>query len=374
MKLNKEIPIVDSSEQNFIKDLKQIILSARDKAYSAINFAQVEANWLLGKRLIEQEQQGTKRAEYGKYILVIASQELTKIFGKGFSTTNLKNFRKFYQLFGREEKGQAAPDLLLSPKGQALPDQLFADQHQLALLSWTHYERLIRIENKKEREWYMKEASEQSWSYRTLDRNISTQYYRRLLASQQKEPVINEMQKKTNEFQNDKLEFIKNPSVLEFLNLPASMAYTEKELEKALIDNLQTFLLELGKGYAFVERQQLVRTEISDFYVDLVFYNYILKCFFIIELKTDKITHQDIGQLDMYVRMYDDLKRGVGDNPTIGILLCTETDKVIARYSVLAENKQLFATKYMPYLPSEKELEAEIEKQKLIFQQRRENE
>lgn len=265
------------------------------------------------------------------------------------------------------------PDLFEKQFGQALTDQSFQSTQQIRMLSWTHYERLIRIENKKERDWYMKEAAEQSWSYRTLDRNISTQYYYRLLASQQKEPIIQEMQEKAQAFQNNKLEFIKNPSVLEFLNLPANMGYSEKELEKALIDNLQNFLLELGKGYAFVERQQLVRTETADFYIDLVFYNYILKCFVIIELKTDKITHQDIGQLDMYVRMYDDLKRSETDNPTIGILLCTETDKTIARYSVLAENRQLFATKYMPYLPSEKDLEAEIERQKLIFQQRREN-
>ena len=213
----------------------------------------------------------------------------------------------------------------------------------------------------------MKEASEQMWSYRTLDRNISTLYYRRLLASQIKEPVVKEMQEKTAAFQNDKLEFIKNPSVLEFLGLPSSKGYTENTLEQAIIDQMQNFLLELGKGFSFVARQQHIKTETQDFYIDLVFYNYILKCFVIIELKTHELTHQDIGQLDMYVRMYDDLKKREDDNPTIGILLCTETDKTIARYSVLNGNRQLFASKYLPYLPTEKELEEEIERQKALI-------
>ena len=225
----------------------------------------------------------------------------------------------------------------------------------------------MRITSDEERNWYMKEASEQMWSYRTLDRNISTLYYRRLLASQIKEPVVKEMQEKTAAFQNDKLEFIKNPSVLEFLGLPSSKGYTENTLEQAIIDQMQNFLLELGKGFSFVARQQHIKTETQDFYIDLVFYNYILKCFVIIELKTHELTHQDIGQLDMYVRMYDDLKKREDDNPTIGILLCTETDKTIARYSVLNGNRQLFASKYLPYLPTEKELEEEIERQKALI-------
>jgi predicted nuclease of restriction endonuclease-like (RecB) superfamily len=205
------------------------------------------------------------------------------------------------------------------------------------------------------------------WSVRTLDRNISTLYYHRLLSSQIKEPVVNEMIENTKTLQQDAFEFIKNPSVLEFLNLPNSLSYTEQALEKALITNLQKFILELGKGFAFVERQQLIKTETANFFIDLVFYNYILKCFVIIDLKTSKITHQDVGQLDMYVRMYDDLKKQDTDNPTIGILLCTETDKTIAKYSVLAENKQLFATKYLPYLPTEQELIDEIEREKTML-------
>jgi predicted nuclease of restriction endonuclease-like (RecB) superfamily len=227
----------------------------------------------------------------------------------------------------------------------------------------------LRVADAQARMYYITEAANQNWSVSTLDRNISTLYYQRLISSQLKESVENEMQNNTAALQNDNFEFIKNPSVMEFLNLPSNKGYTELELEKALIDNLQKFLLEMGKGYAFVERQQLIRTETADFYIDLVFYNYILKCFVIIELKTNKITHKDIGQLDMYVRMYDDLKKQVTDNSTIGILLCTETDNVIAKYSVLSQNQQLFATKYMPYLPTEAELIAEIEREKLIIKQ-----
>jgi predicted nuclease of restriction endonuclease-like (RecB) superfamily len=225
----------------------------------------------------------------------------------------------------------------------------------------------MRVENKDAQKYYLKETAENNWSVRTLDRNISTLYYNRLLSSQIKEPVIKEMQEKTTEFQQDKMEFIKNPAVLEFLGLPDNKGYTEPDLEQAIINEMKKFLLELGKGFAFVERKQHMRTETQDFYIDLVFYNYMLKCFVIVELKTHKITHQDIGQLDMYVRMYDDLKRTKEDNPTIGILLCTETDKTIAKYSVLNENKQLFANKYLSYLPTEEELAAEIERQKALF-------
>jgi predicted nuclease of restriction endonuclease-like (RecB) superfamily len=222
----------------------------------------------------------------------------------------------------------------------------------------------MRVSSPEARAWYFREAAEQSWDVRTLDRNISTQYFERLLISQVKKPVIKEMRSKTGKYQKDKLEFIKNPSVLEFLGLPGKTGYSEAVLEKAIIDHLQQFILELGKGFAFVERQQLIRTETSDYYVDMVFYNYILKCFVLIDLKTSRITHQDVGQMDMYVRMYDELKRNEGDNPTIGILLCSETDKDIARYSILKGNEHLFATKYKLYLPTEEELRIEIEREK----------
>ena len=250
----------------------------------------------------------------GKEIIKNLSGVLTAEFGKGFSKRSLWEMRQFYILFSDYQKVRT----------------LFAQ------LSWSHFQRVIKVQDEKARTYYLTEAAQNMWSVRTLDRNISTLYYNRLIASQEKELVIQEMKEKTANLQVT--EFIKNPTVLEFLNLPTNLSYTETELEKALIDNLQKFIMELGKGFAFVARQEHIRTELSDFYIDLVFYNYILKCFVIIELKTEKLTHQDIGQLDMYVRMYDDLKKQEGDNPTIGLLLCTETDGVVAKYSVLHEN------------------------------------
>jgi len=337
--------MIQQTDNYFISEIKQILSIARQKAYSAVNFAMVEAYWLIGKRIVEEEQQGKERAAYGEEILKTLSVELIKEYGKGFGIRNLWDFRKFYLTFTELEI-----------------------MHTLcAQLSWSHIRLIMRVEKKNAQQYYLKEAAENHWSVRTLDRNISSLYYHRLLSSQIKEPVVQEMLEKTKDSQQDKLEFIKNPAVLEFLGLPNNKGYSESVLEQAIINEIQKFLLELGKGFAFVERQQLVRTETQDFYIDLVFYNYILKCFVLIELKTKKITHQDIGQLDMYVRMYDDLRKTEEDNPTIGILLCTETDKTIARYSVLNENKQLFASKYLSYLPTEEELVAEIERQKTLL-------
>lgn len=333
------------TSSQYINDIKQIFSTARQKAYQAVNSAMVEAYWKIGERIVLEEQNGQSRAEYGKEIIKNLSVELTAEFGKGFTERNLRNFRQFYLEF----------------------QQLEIWKSVISKLSWTHFQRVLKVTNSQARQYYLTEAAENGWSVRTLDRNISTLYYDRLLLSQNKEMVRQEMQEKTTALQAT--DFIKSPTVLEFLNLPTSMAYSEAELEKALIDNLQQFMLELGKGFAFVARQQHIRTELSDFFIDLVFYNYILKCFVIVELKTDKLTHQDIGQLDMYVRMYDDLKKQPDDNPTIGLLLCTETDSVVAKYSVLHQNSQLFASKYMQYLPSEAELVAEIEQQKLIFEQ-----
>jgi predicted nuclease of restriction endonuclease-like (RecB) superfamily len=234
-------------------------------------------------------------------------------------------------------------------------------------LTWTHIQRIMRVDGAKARTWYLKESAEQMWSVRTLDRNINTQYYERLLLSQVKDGVVDEMKQKTAAYQSDKLEFIKNPTVLEFLGLPGNSGYSEKEIESAILNNLQKFLMELGKGFAFVARQQLIRTESEDYYIDLTFYNYILKCFVLFDIKIGKITHQDVGQMDMYVRMFDELKRNEGDNPTIGIVLCSETDPNIARYSVLKGNEQLFASKYQLYLPSVKELQEEIERETALI-------
>ena len=327
--------------QKCITDIKQILLQAQQKAYQATAFAMIEGFWRIGRRIVEEEQQGSIRANYGEQVIAQLSKEL----GKGFSERTLRDYRRFYLLF---------PD----------QDNL---AHMCAKLTWSHIRLIMRVERDQARAYYLQETAQQHWSVRTLERNINTLYYQRLLASQMKEAVKEEMQLKTAEFQQDPHEFIKNPTVLEFLNIPTHYAYNENELEKSLINNLQQFLLELGKGFAFVARQKHIRTETQDFFIDLVFYNYILKCFVIVELKTDKITHQDIGQLDMYVRMFDDLERSETDNPTLGILLCTKTDETIAKYSVLAENKHLFATKYLPFLPTEEELVAEIEREKQIL-------
>lgn len=333
------------SEHSFISDIKQILENARQKAYSAVNTAMVEAYWLVGKRIVEEEQHGKQRAEYGHYILKLLSEELTQSIGKGYTERNLRNFRQFYLSFPDEKIRHTA----------------------CAKLSWSHIRQVMRVVNVDARSYYLKEAAEHNWSVRTLDRNIATQYYDRLLQSQYKEPVIQEMLDKTKGYHHEKFEFIKNPSVLEFLNLPENAGHTEAELEKAIITHIQQFLLELGKGFAFVARQQIIRTESSDYFIDLVFYNYMLKCFVLIDLKTTRITHQDVGQMDMYVRMYDELKRSEDDNPTIGIVLCSETDADIARYSILKGNEQIFASKYKLFLPTEEELRAEIEREKLIL-------
>ena len=335
---------------NYINEIKKILKNARQKAYTAVNSAMVEAYWEIGRRIVEEEQRGKERAEYGKEIVKNLSKELTEEFGKGFGERNIRNIRQFYVLFSDYEKWKSL----------------------ISKLTWTHIQKVLRVSDEKARIFYLTEAAENMWSVRALDRNISTLYYNRIVASIDKKTVEDEMKEKIKSLQTE--EFIKNPVVLEFLDLPTNMSYTESQLEKALTDDIQKFMMELGKGFAFVERQQHIRTENSDFYIDLVFYNYILKCFVIVELKTEKLTHQDIGQLDMYVRMYDDLKKQENDNPTIGLLLCTETDRTIIKYSVLNDNKNLFASKYVNYLPSEEELINEIERQKTLFESRNNNE
>ncbi len=334
---------LDKQPARYIADIQHIISEARQNAYASVASTMIQAYWKIGRRIVEEEQHGKERAEYGAMII----KNLAAVLGKGFSARTLRDCRQFYLTFSTgEELAQVC-----------------------AKLNWSHVRLLMRINNKEARAYYLKEATEQNWSVRTLERNISTLYYQRLLSSQQKDLVEQEMKENTGAQAERIDDFIKNPSVLEFLQLPTSYAYTEAQLEQKLIDNLQQFLLELGKGFAFVARQKHIRTETQDFFIDLVFYNYILKCFVIVELKTNKLSHQDIGQLDMYVRMFDDLERREGDNPTIGILLCTETDRTIAKYSVLKENKQLFTSKYLLYLPTEEELIQEIEREKQIIQQ-----
>lgn len=329
--------------KDFILEIKDIVNQARQKAYSAINSAMVGAYWQMGKRIVEQEQQGHERADYGKQLLKMLSQELTAEFGKGFSVGSLYYYRQFYITF---------PEIFATP---------------WRILTWSHYKRLMQVANTDARAWYLKEAAEQMWSYRTLDRNIGSQYYERLLLSQNKGNAKVEMKAVSRPFRQETIEFIKNPTVAEFIGLAPNCELSESDLESAIIGNLQKFLLELGKGFSFVARQKLIRTERKDYFIDLVFYNYILKSFVLIDLKTTTITHQDVGQMDMYVRMYDERVRGEDDNPTIGIVLCSETDEDIARYSVLHDNDRLFASKYMLYMPTEEELREEIERQKEFF-------
>lgn len=335
--------LIAPNSAEFINDIKQIVTQARHKAYATINSAMVEAYWQMGKRIVEQEQEGRQRADYGTRLLKTLSEELTREFGKGFSINSLYYFRQFYLTF---------PEIFPTVCG---------------ILTWSHYKRLLSVTNVQAREWYLKEATEQMWSYRTLDRNIASQYYERLLLSQHKDAVEKEMKTLTKPYECDRNEFIKNPTVAEFIGLSPNSDFTESDLESAIIGNLQKFMLELGKGFSFVARQKLIRTEKRDYFIDLVFYNYILKSFVLIDIKTTTVSHQDVGQMDMYVRMYDERVRGEGDNPTIGILLCSDTDNDIARYSVLHDNDRLFASKYMLYMPSEKELREEIERQKEFF-------
>ena len=326
---------------NLFDDVRHIIERGRTTAYAAVEQSVIVTNWLLGQRIVEEEQQGKVRAQYGKKLIKELADRLVPLYGNSYSKRNLDYYRQFYLMFSDLEIVNA----------------------RVHNLTWTHFRIIMRETSPEGRLWYMKEASEQMWSTRTLDRNISTQYYERRLACQREQlslpaPDISD---------NDPMEYIKNPVVAEFMGFRRDTQYTESELEQALIANLETFILELGRGFAFVERQQHITTETDDFYIDLVFYNFKMKRFVIFELKTHKLTHQDVGQLDMYVRMYDDLVKDESDNPTIGVLLCTETDKTIARYSVLNGNEQLFAAKYMAYMPTEEELHREIEQQKRFF-------
>ena len=332
---------------DIINDMRKIIEGSQKTAHQAVNTILVQRNWLIGYRIASEELNGEDRADYGAEVIKKLSFELTKEFGKGYTKSNLYSFYSFYKTY---------PEIFQTPSGKSA-----------ILLFWSHYNVLLQVKDKIARDWYEKEAYEQTWSVRTLQRNISSQYYYRMLQTQNRNRVENEMKQLTADFQTDKLEFIKNPVIAEFLGLSSNTDFTESELESSILSNIQKFLMELGKGYAFVARQQHIKTEKQDYYIDLVFYNYILKCFVLIDLKTEKITHQDVGQMDMYIRMYDELKRSEGDNPTIGIVLCSDTDEDIARYSVMHGNEQLFASKYKLYLPTEEELRAEIETQKTMY-------
>ena len=342
---SKEEIVNLSSFDSVYNDVSQIIKEASEVAYRAVNVSLLKRNWLLGKRIAEEELKESRIENYGNEIIKKLSQKLTKEFGRGFEKTNLYRFVKFYKLY---------PDFFPSPMRKSF-------------LGWTHYLVLIQVLNDKARQWYENEAIKGSWSVRALQRNVDTNYYDRMLITHNSEYIREEMTNEADKLKDKKLEFIKNPMVLEFLGIPENNLFNERKIEKAIIDHIQNFLLEMGKGYCFVGRQVRIHTDQSDYFIDLVFFNYILNCFVLIDIKRGKVTHQDVGQMDMYVRMYDELVKEETHNPTLGIVLCDETDQNIARYSILKGNEQLFATKYKLCLPSEEELKKEIENQKLMF-------
>ena len=336
--MNTEKNTTISSASTIVDDIKTIISNGRAAAYSAVNSVMISTYWNIGRRIVEEEQHGNQRAEYGKELIKMLAKELTYEYGSGYSERYLAYFRKFYI---------TVPDLKIL-------------QTCLQNLKWSHILMALRVDDETARRWYLETASREMWTVRTLDRNISTQYYERHF----QQPALPSQSDEQGISAN---ELIKSPIVAEFLGLKQDVHYSESDLESAIIEHIQEFIMEMGRGFAFVKRQQLIRTDAQDYFIDLVFYNVVLKCYVLVDLKVGKITHQDVGQMDMYVRMYDELKRTEGDNPTIGIVLCSETDADIARYSILKGNEQIFATKYKLYLPTEEQLRNEIEKQKEIF-------
>ena len=329
--------ILDAQNKSFYHDIKSILQTARDNAYKSVNFIMVEAYWNIGKKIVEVEQNGETKAKYGSKLISELSKQLTVDFGSGFSARNIRNMRQLYNCF---------------PIWQTVS----------AKLSWSHYLLILKIENEKAKDYYIQETIASNWSVRALERQINSLYYERLISSHEKQLVIQEAKENTKNLQLTAKDIIKDPYVLEFLDLKDNKSFRENELESALLEKIQEFLLELGRGFAFVSRQKRIKTQTSDFYIDLVFYNYLLKCFVLVDLKIGKLTHQDIGQIDMYVNMYDDLEKNESDNPTIGIILCTDKDETIVKYSHINSKDNLFVSKYQLYLPSEEELKREIER------------
>ncbi len=340
--MENSVTLVDKNE--FISEVESFIEKSVNAANSAVSSIVVVTYWNVGRMIVEEEQNGKSRAEYGKQIIQQLSERLTRKYGNNYSKRNLQYYRKFYQCFNDLEIVNTC----------------------VHNLNWSHFRRLLSVTSDDARIWYTKEACEQMWSVRTLDRNIATQYYERLLLSPKKDAVIAEMKSKTASYKDSKFELIKNPVIAEFLGFQNN-DYSESQLESAILTHIRDFLMELGKGFAFVARQQHIVTESEDYFIDLVFYNIELKCYVLIDLKLGKITHQDVGQMDMYIRMYDELKKKEDDNPTIGIVLCSKTDEDIAKYSILHDSNQIFMAKYMPYMPTQEELKNEIEKEKANF-------
>ena len=334
------------SSDDIVSDSSLIIETTRSRSFYAINVNLIERNWLLGRRIVEEIMIGGNKENYGNEVIKNLSESLKAKYGAGFSARNLYNFSQFYRMF---------------------PDILHAVSSKSPILTWTHYRALLRVIDDEARNWYAEESLRNTWSARTLERNISTQYYYRMLKTSNPEVVESEMKSLTKNYQADKLEFIKNPVVVEFLGISPENKLLETDLETAILNNIQKFLLEMGRGYSFVARQRHIRTECDDYFIDLVLFNYELSCFVLIDLKVGKLTHQDVGQMDMYVRMYDELIKKDFHNPTLGIILCSETDQDVVHYSVLNDKDQLFTAKYLLHLPSEEQLREEIEAQKAIY-------
>lgn len=414
---NRSIPkdsrVVMQETGELYQDACTIIEQAQAMAYRAVNEVLIKRNWLLGMR-IQREVLKDKRAEYGERIIKELANALIVQYGKGFTWRNLYNYIDFYQkheglfqvkvmvdsdsteilhavsakfdeesdhnivhaMSAKSEEdtesifhaASGKSEIVSSPQGLFTEIDLYGQLLPVIplRLSWTHYRIILQESNAEARAWYEQEAANEMWSTRTLQRNISSQYYHRLLQSQNKELVRDEMKRLTQPLQ-DKLEYLKNPVVAEFLGFKNNTDYTESDLEQRIIDHLIPFLMELGKGFTLADRQKRIHTEKEDYYIDLVFYNYNLRCFVLIDLKTTKLRHQDVGQMDMYVKMYDEMMIPQGHNPTIGILLCADTDEDVAHYSVLNGNDQLFAAKYLTYMPTKEELRREIEQQKEFF-------
>lgn len=328
---------------NISSDIRTILQESRALVARTVNTTMVAAYWMIGRRIVLEEQRGEDRAAYGEKLLKNLSKDLTAEFGNGFSYANLRMMRQFYRTY---------------------PD--FEICYTLCVkLPWSHNRLIMRVSDPSAREWYLKTAACEQWSVRQLERNINSFSYQRQLDSGGCSET-----KTSDTTSIDVKQFVKDPYVIEFVGLPPYPHHKEKALEDRLIANMQDFLLELGRGFSFVKRQYRISTETSHFYIDLVFYNYILKCFVLVDLKADKLTHQDVGQMDMYIRMFDDLKRGEGDNPTIGILMCTERDETVVKYSIINDSQQIFASKYLPYLPTEEELRKELENSGRLLEQR----
>lgn len=331
--------VKNSSE--LLDSVRELLINSRKQLVRVVNTAMVQTYWQIGKLIVEDEQNGKIRAEYGKQVLANLAKELQREFGKGFDVRNLRNMRVFY---------------LAYPIWNTVCTEL----------SWSHYRVLLRIGDIQARAWYLDECAEQHWSVRALERQISVLYYERLLSSQNQLPVKTEAQTKITKLQVPVKDYLRDPYILDFLNLPHH-SVLESDIEQGLIDNLQKFLLELGKGFAFVSRQQRIVTEDQDFYIDLVFYNFKLKCFVLVDLKLGKLSHQDVGQMDTYTRIYDQHKKSQDDNPTLGLILCSEKSAAVAKYSVLTDSQQLFAAKYLAYLPSEEELAKELHRERTLL-------